>query len=66
MTFIQAHWGTILATLVIIFGAMQRALPATAAEFNTGQFIIDWIKGIGQQLPSTAPKLTSAQKAMVK
>lgn len=62
IAFIQAHWGTILATAVIVFGAMQRALPAKASDFSGGQFIIDWIRGIGQQLPSSAPKLTSEQK----
>jgi hypothetical protein len=66
MTFLQAHWGTILAGAVIVYGAIQRALPAKSADFSWGQFIIDVIKGIGQQLPSAAPKLTVQQQAAVK
>jgi hypothetical protein len=64
MEFIKAHAGTIIAGLLIVYGAIYRALPASSSDFKWGQFIIDFIKGLGQQLPDHAPKLTAAQKAM--
>lgn len=63
--FIQAHSGAFIGGLIIVYGAISRALPAEAAEFGWGQFIIDVIKGVGQELPNHAPKLTTAQKSML-
>lgn len=63
--FIQAHSGAFIGALVIIYGAISRALPSEASEFSWGQFVINFIQGVGQQLPNNAPKLNSAQKAML-
>lgn len=63
VAFIQAHAGVILLILWIAGTALNRAIPAQSSDFKWGQFAIDWIKGILGMLPSTAPKLTNAQRA---
>lgn len=70
MTFWQwvlANKGAILAFLVptgvIIGGALYRALPAKAADWNTKQIILDFVRGVLQALPQQAPKLVGEQRA---
>ena len=66
MSFIQAHWGAFALALWIVGTALNRAIPAEAADFKWSQFFIDWIKGVLGMLPSQAPKLTAKQKATLK
>lgn len=61
MAFIQAHWGAILLGLWVIGTALYRALPKTTADWQWGQVVLDWVRGILGALPSTAPKLTKAE-----
>lgn len=50
-------------SLLLIGGAIYRALPQKAADMNWAQFILDVVRGVLGALPSNAPKLTNAQKA---
>lgn len=65
MTFAQwlaSNKAFLITAALLIGGALYRALPAEASSFSFPQFILDWVRGILGALPSTAPKLTEAQK----
>lgn len=56
----------VITALLLIGGALYRALPAKASDFSFPQFILDWIRGILGALPSNAPKLPAADAAAAK
>lgn len=55
-----------IPTLLLIGGAIYRALPQKAADMNWPQFVLDVVRGVLGALPSNAPKLTPEQKVALK
>lgn len=65
LTWLANNKAFVITALLLIGGALYRALPAKATDFNGPQFILDWIRGILGALPQQAPKLTGdSLKAM--
>lgn len=65
LTWLAANKAFVITALLLIGGALYRALPAKATDFNGAQFILDWVRGILGALPQQAPKLSGEDlKAM--
>jgi hypothetical protein len=64
MTFwqvIQSHYTAIGFVTLLMFKTAVNALPAKGDPFQFGQWLMEWMRELGQQAPSKLPALPPAQ-----